>query len=64
MKLDEPRPSTIVYTKFLLDYAKRNPQVVLSIESKFSHLLKLVEYYGHASDVLVGQDYNCQFYQY
>ncbi|CAF4798623.1 unnamed protein product, partial [Rotaria sp. Silwood2] len=47
INLDERRPSPIVYTNFLRDYARRNLELVQAIERKFSLLVTLTKYHGH-----------------
>ncbi|CAF3010935.1 unnamed protein product [Rotaria sp. Silwood2] len=47
INLNERRPSPIVYTNFLRDYARRNLELVQAIERKFSLLVTLTEYHGH-----------------
>ncbi|CAF3083819.1 unnamed protein product, partial [Rotaria sp. Silwood2] len=39
INLNERRPSPIVYTNFLRDYARRNLELVQAIERKFSLLV-------------------------
>lgn len=40
INLDEPRPTTIVYTDFLRDYAKKNLEFVQTIERQFAQLVE------------------------
>ena len=46
INLDEPRPTAIVYTDFLLDYAKKNIEFVQAIERDFAQLVDDTKRHG------------------